>query len=56
MKTSEKRHMINIPEKDFVVIHEYCRNKNLILGRWISSVCISHIKSIISGSFYEYKK
>ncbi len=50
MRKKQKRHMLNILEQEYQVIYDYCNPKNLIIGRWVSSVCIAHIKHLISGS------
>ncbi len=49
-KTKEPRHMVNILDKEYKAIYDYCRPRNLIIGRWMSSICLSFIRNTVSGS------
>ena len=51
MKKNQKRHMINILEKEYQQIYEYCHPRNLIISRWITSECINRIQNLMSGSY-----
>ncbi len=53
---SGKRHMVNLSEVDYIIIRDFCHEKNLIIGKWISSTCIKHIKTILSGSLHQHEK
>jgi len=49
---NNKRHMVNILDKDYQEIYNYCSPRNLIIGKWIASVCLDYIKTItVSGSY-----
>lgn len=46
----ELRHMVNILESQYKIISDYCNPRNLIIGKWMTSVCISYISNSLSGS------
>ena len=49
-KPKENRHMVSILQSQYEIISNYCKPKNIIIGKWISQVCVDHIIQTLSGS------